>query len=261
MRITKFGHACVRIEHDGQVRRHRPRRLHRARGRRRRHRRAGHPRAPRPPRRGHLARHRRPGVDDPGGPDQIAEADPAVAERVQVVAPGQQFDAGLPVTAVGELHAVIHQDLPRFHNSGFVLDVPAPGSTTRATRSPRPAARRRTAAAGARAVEQDLRGRRLRRSVGATGRWRSTTGCSTTPARHHQPEPQAAAARDRLRAAAQAPRPYALTERPRGPWPNGVTRMVPVAYRTPPARAHRETGPRPPGTGMVGRRRRRRRGR
>lgn len=54
---------------------------------------------------------------------QIADADPAVAERVQVVSPGQQFDAGLPVTAVGELHAVIHEDLPRFANSGYVIDV------------------------------------------------------------------------------------------------------------------------------------------
>jgi len=54
---------------------------------------------------------------------RIAEDDPAVAERVQVVAPGQAFDAGLPVTAVGELHAVIHPDLPRFDNSGFVIDV------------------------------------------------------------------------------------------------------------------------------------------
>ena len=27
------------------------------------------------------------------------------------------------VETVGELHAVIHEDLPRFHNSGFVLDV------------------------------------------------------------------------------------------------------------------------------------------
>jgi L-ascorbate metabolism protein UlaG (beta-lactamase superfamily) len=46
-----------------------------------------------------------------------------VAERVQVVSPGEQFDAGVPVTAVGELHAVIHPDLPRFANTGFVLDV------------------------------------------------------------------------------------------------------------------------------------------
>jgi L-ascorbate metabolism protein UlaG (beta-lactamase superfamily) len=54
---------------------------------------------------------------------QIAEADPGVAERVTVVAPGEQLDVGLPVTAVGELHAEIHQDLPRVHNSGFVIDV------------------------------------------------------------------------------------------------------------------------------------------
>ncbi len=54
---------------------------------------------------------------------RIAEADPAVAERVQVVGPGQVFDAGLPVTAVGELHAVIHPELPRFNNSGYLVDV------------------------------------------------------------------------------------------------------------------------------------------
>jgi L-ascorbate metabolism protein UlaG (beta-lactamase superfamily) len=54
---------------------------------------------------------------------QIAEADAAVAERVQVVSPGQQFDPGLPVTAVGERHAVIHPDIPQIDNTGFVLDV------------------------------------------------------------------------------------------------------------------------------------------
>lgn len=54
---------------------------------------------------------------------QIADGDPAVAERVQVVSPGQQFDVGLTVTAVGELHAVIHEDLPRFANSGYLIDV------------------------------------------------------------------------------------------------------------------------------------------
>jgi L-ascorbate metabolism protein UlaG (beta-lactamase superfamily) len=42
---------------------------------------------------------------------------------VQVVDPGQAFDVGLPVTAVGERHAVIHPDLPRFDNSGFLVDV------------------------------------------------------------------------------------------------------------------------------------------
>jgi L-ascorbate metabolism protein UlaG (beta-lactamase superfamily) len=54
---------------------------------------------------------------------QVAEADAAVAGRVQVVSPGQQFDPGLPVTAVGERHAVIHPDIPQIDNTGFVLDV------------------------------------------------------------------------------------------------------------------------------------------
>lgn len=46
---------------------------------------------------------------------------PEVRERVTVVAPGEEFDAGLPVRAVGEWHAVIHPDLARFHNCGFVV--------------------------------------------------------------------------------------------------------------------------------------------
>ena len=118
MRITKFGHACVRIEHDGQAL-----------------------------------------VLDPGSftereavdgatavlvthehPDHVDEANlratdapiytiqavveqlPAdLAERATVVAPGTSFDAGLPVTSVGELHAVIHPSFPRFHNSGYLV--------------------------------------------------------------------------------------------------------------------------------------------
>ena len=53
----------------------------------------------------------------------IADADSGLAERVQVVQPGQQLDAGLPITVVGEKHAVIHPDLPRIDNSGFVIQV------------------------------------------------------------------------------------------------------------------------------------------
>ncbi len=52
---------------------------------------------------------------------KIREDAPEVAERVTVVRPGQEFDAGLPVRAVGELHAVIHPEFPRFFNSGYVL--------------------------------------------------------------------------------------------------------------------------------------------
>jgi L-ascorbate metabolism protein UlaG (beta-lactamase superfamily) len=53
--------------------------------------------------------------------DQIRAADPAVAERVTVVGPGESFDAGLPVTAVGEQHAVIHPAIARISNSGYVV--------------------------------------------------------------------------------------------------------------------------------------------
>ncbi|MCD6639927.1 MAG: MBL fold metallo-hydrolase [Nocardioides sp.] len=54
---------------------------------------------------------------------RIREDAPDVAERVTVIAPGERFDASLPVTAVGELHAVIHPELPRFHNSGYLIAV------------------------------------------------------------------------------------------------------------------------------------------
>ena len=54
---------------------------------------------------------------------RIREDVPDLAERVTVVAPEERFDVGIPVRAVGELHAVIHPELPRFHNSGYVLTL------------------------------------------------------------------------------------------------------------------------------------------
>ena len=42
---------------------------------------------------------------------------------MSVVAPGDSFDVGLPVQAVGELHAVIHPEFPRFDNSGYLVTV------------------------------------------------------------------------------------------------------------------------------------------
>ena len=38
-----------------------------------------------------------------------------------MVSPGETFDVGLPVRAVGELHAVIHPEIPRIFNSGYVV--------------------------------------------------------------------------------------------------------------------------------------------
>jgi L-ascorbate metabolism protein UlaG (beta-lactamase superfamily) len=123
MRITKFGHACVRIENDDQVVVLDP---------------GGFTdREAVDGATAVLITHEHPDhldVDHLRATDApiytidsvraaIADADGDVAERVQVVAPGDQFDAGVSVTAVGELHAVIHEDVPRIHNSGYLLDV------------------------------------------------------------------------------------------------------------------------------------------
>ena len=56
--------------------------------------------------------------------EQVREADPAVAERVTVVTPGQELDvAGFAVRVVGEKHAVIHPELQHFDNSGYVVSA------------------------------------------------------------------------------------------------------------------------------------------
>lgn len=121
MRITKYGHACVRIEHDG-VRvvldpgvftepeavdgvdavliTHE------------------HP--------DHLDVERLRRADAPihtiaAVAAAIGAQAPDLAERVHVVAPGERLDVGLPVEVVGEKHAVIHPDYPTLDNSGYVL--------------------------------------------------------------------------------------------------------------------------------------------
>ncbi|MFB9313181.1 MBL fold metallo-hydrolase [Nocardioides plantarum] len=59
--------------------------------------------------------------------DVIAAEAPDLADRLHVVAPGDVLDVGLPVRVVGEKHAVIHRDYPLLDNSGYLLDV---GGTT-----------------------------------------------------------------------------------------------------------------------------------
>lgn len=124
MRITKLGHSCVRIEHDGRTLVLDP---------------GGftdpgategadavlitheHPDH-------YLADHLR-ACDAPvftieAVAARIREDAPDLAERVTVVAPEERLEVvGVPVRAVGELHAVIHPDLPRIDNSGFVLTL------------------------------------------------------------------------------------------------------------------------------------------
>jgi L-ascorbate metabolism protein UlaG (beta-lactamase superfamily) len=124
MRITKLGHACVRIEHDGRSLVLDP----------------GGFTAPGATEGADavLITHEHP---DHYQPDHLRSCDAAVftidavaariredapdlLERVTVVSPDERFEAaGVPVRAVGELHAVIHPDLPRFHNSGYVLTL------------------------------------------------------------------------------------------------------------------------------------------
>lgn len=122
MRITKFGHACVRVQHDGATIVLDPGMF------------TGvealdgadavlitheHPDHYLPD---HLRATSAPVFTIDAVAARIREDAPDVAERVTVVAPDEEFEAaGLPVRAVGELHAVIHPELPRFFNSGYVV--------------------------------------------------------------------------------------------------------------------------------------------
>ena len=122
MRITKFGHAAVRIEYDGRVLLIDPGVWTDAEAI------DGVDAV--------LITHEHPDHVDPAllrrtdAPIWTIEAvaaqlqanAPDVAERVLVVDPGERWSAaGLEITAVGELHAVIHPELPRVGNSGYLV--------------------------------------------------------------------------------------------------------------------------------------------
>ncbi len=127
MRITKFGHACVRVEHEGTTVVLDPGMFTEAEA-------VDGATAV-------LITHEHPdhylpdllrATDAPiftiGAVASRIHADaPDLAERTTVVAPGESFDVGVPVRAVGERHAVIHPELPRFDNSGYLLRL---GETT-----------------------------------------------------------------------------------------------------------------------------------
>ncbi len=122
MRITKFGHACVRLEHDdarivvdpGVFTE--PGAVDGATAVLVTHEHPDHYDLDR------LRRVSAPIYTIASVAAKISADDPAVGERVTVVSPGSTFDVdGVPVEAVGELHAVIHRDLPRITNSGYLM--------------------------------------------------------------------------------------------------------------------------------------------
>lgn len=124
MRITKFGHACVRIEHEGATVVLDPGVFTEASAL------DGadavlitheHPDHYLPD---HLRASTAPVFTIDAVAARIREDAPELADRVTVVAPEEQFEAaGLSVRAVGELHAIIHPEFPRFTNSGYVLTL------------------------------------------------------------------------------------------------------------------------------------------
>lgn len=128
MRITKFGHACVRVAHDDNGRSSSlavdpgmftdPAAVDGVDAVLITH---EHP--------DHLHPENLRATDAPvhtirAVADRIAEQAPDVAERTTVVAPGERFEvAGMAVRAIGELHAVIHAEMPRFANSGYLVEA------------------------------------------------------------------------------------------------------------------------------------------
>lgn len=123
MRLTKFGHACVRIETGDHTividpgGFTEPEAVDGATAVLITHQHGDHYSAD------HLRRTDAPIHTIAAVADVIREEAPDVAERVSVVGPGQELDPGVPTRAVGQKHAVIHPEMPHFDNSGFLLEV------------------------------------------------------------------------------------------------------------------------------------------
>lgn len=124
MRITKFGHACVRVEQDGRVLVLDPgvftdvAALEGADAVLITHEHADHVHPD------HLRGSDAPIWTIAAVERRLRQEAPEVAERVTVVRPGDRLRvAGVDVEVVGEKHAVIHPDYDRFDNSGYLLEA------------------------------------------------------------------------------------------------------------------------------------------
>lgn len=128
MRITKLGHACVRIEHEGLTvvldpgAFTDPSAVDGADVVLVTHEHPDHYVAD------NLRRADAPVHTIEGVAAHVRKDAPDLVERLSVVAPGDTFTLGsgaasISVRAVGEQHAVIHPELPRINNSGYLLDI------------------------------------------------------------------------------------------------------------------------------------------
>ena len=123
MRLTKLGHACIRIEEAGRVLVidpggfTEPDAVDGAAGVFITH---EHPDHLDPDR---LRRADAPVWTNAGVAAAIAEQAPDLSERVSVVAAGDDVvAAGFAVSVHGERHALIHPDLPRVANTGYLVE-------------------------------------------------------------------------------------------------------------------------------------------
>ncbi len=123
MRITKFGHACVRIEHDDAVVVLDPgsftdvAAVTGASAVLITHEHADHYDCDR------LRASDAMIYTIEAVAARIREDAPDLIDRLRVVSPGDLLDVGIPVEVIGEKHAVIHPELPHFDNSGYLLRV------------------------------------------------------------------------------------------------------------------------------------------
>jgi L-ascorbate metabolism protein UlaG (beta-lactamase superfamily) len=124
MRITKFGHSCVRLSHDGTDIAIDPgvvseqEAVDGVAAVLVTHEHVDHWTVD------HLRATDAPVYTIEAVAKQVRDADPAVAERVTVVRPGEELDvAGFSVRVVGEKHAIIHPELTHFDNSGYLVSA------------------------------------------------------------------------------------------------------------------------------------------